>query len=46
MIQLAPNEPTNYFQLAKIYEDSGEYQLAEETYLKGRDAKPNDPRST
>ena len=43
MIQLAPNEPTNYFQLAKIYEDSGEYQLAEETYLKGRDSKPNDP---
>lgn len=43
MIELAPNEPTNYFQLAKIYEDSGEYQLAEETYLKGRDAKPNEP---
>jgi tetratricopeptide (TPR) repeat protein len=43
MIELAPNEPANYFQLAKIYEDSGEYQLAEETYLKGRDARPNDP---
>jgi tetratricopeptide (TPR) repeat protein len=43
MIQLAPNEPGNYFQLAKIYEDSGEYQLAEETYIKGKDAKPNDP---
>ena len=43
MIELAPNEPTNYFQLAKIYEDSGEYQLAEETYLKGRDSRPNDP---
>jgi tetratricopeptide (TPR) repeat protein len=43
MIELSPNEPTNYFQLAKIYEDSGEYQLAEETYLKGRDARPNDP---
>jgi tetratricopeptide (TPR) repeat protein len=43
MIQLAPNEPANYFQLAKIYEDSGEYQVAEETYLRGRDAKPNDP---
>ena len=43
MIELAPDEPTNYFQLAKIYEDSGEYQLAEETYLKGRDARPNDP---
>lgn len=44
MIQLAPNEPTNYFQLAKIYEDSGEYDLAEQTYLRGRDAKPNDPQ--
>ena len=43
MIELSPNEPTNYFQLAKIYEDSGEYQLAEETYLKGRDARPSDP---
>jgi tetratricopeptide (TPR) repeat protein len=43
MIELAPNEPTNYFQLAKIYEDSGEYDLAEQTYLRGRDAKPNDP---
>ena len=43
MIELAPNEPGNYFQLAKIYEDSGEYQLAEETYLRGRDARPNDP---
>src|SRR3989337_2853424 len=35
MIELSPNEPTNYFQLAKIYEDSGEYQLAEGTDLKG-----------
>jgi tetratricopeptide (TPR) repeat protein len=43
MIELAPNEPTNYFQLAKIYEDSGEYEIAEETYLRGRDARPNDP---
>ena len=43
MIELAPNEPTNYFQLAKIYEDSGEYELAEATYMQGRDAKPNDP---
>ena len=46
MIELAPNEPTNYFQLAKIYEDSGEYQLAEETYLKGRDARRTIRRST
>jgi tetratricopeptide (TPR) repeat protein len=43
MIELNPNEPTNYFALAKIYEDSGEYELAEQMFLKGRDAKPNDP---
>ena len=29
--------------LAKIYEDSGEYELAEATLLKGKEAKPNDP---
>jgi tetratricopeptide (TPR) repeat protein len=43
MIELNPNEPTNYFALGKIYEDSGEYELAEQMFLKGRDAKPNDP---
>ncbi|MGH9383688.1 MAG: tetratricopeptide repeat protein [Vicinamibacterales bacterium] len=43
MIELSPNEPINYFQLGKIYEDSGEYELAEQMFLKGRDAKPNDP---
>src|SRR6185436_9203834 len=25
MIQMDPNEPTNYFALAKIYEDAGAY---------------------
>ncbi len=43
MIELAPGEPTNYFALAKIYEDSGEYELAESTLLKAQSAKPNDP---
>jgi tetratricopeptide (TPR) repeat protein len=43
MIDLDPKEPTNYHALAKIYEDSGEYELAEQTYLKARDAKPSDP---
>jgi tetratricopeptide (TPR) repeat protein len=43
MIELNPNEPQNYFALGKIYEDSGEYELAEQMFLKGRDAKPNDP---
>jgi tetratricopeptide (TPR) repeat protein len=43
MIELDPKDPTNYFALAKIYEDSGEYELAEQTFLQARDAKPNDP---
>jgi tetratricopeptide (TPR) repeat protein len=43
MIDIEPNEPTNYFVLAKIYNDSGEYELAEQTFLKARDVRPNDP---
>src|SRR5215210_3619488 len=43
MLDLDPKDPTNYFALAKIYEDSGEYELAEETFLKAKEAKPNDP---
>jgi tetratricopeptide (TPR) repeat protein len=43
MISLEPNEPTNYFVLADIYADSGEYELAEQTYLKAKEVRPNDP---
>jgi tetratricopeptide (TPR) repeat protein len=43
MIELEPNEPTNYFALAQIYADSGEYELAEQTYLKAKEVRPNDP---
>ena len=43
MIDLEPNEPTNYFVLARIYADSGEYELAEQTYLKAKQVRPNDP---
>jgi tetratricopeptide (TPR) repeat protein len=43
MIGLEPNEPTNYFVLADIYADSGEYELAEQTYLKAKEVRPNDP---
>lgn len=43
MIEFEPNEPSNYFALAKIYEDSGEYELAEETFLRAKDARPRDP---
>lgn len=43
MIEIEPNEPTNYFALSKIYEDSGRYEEAEQALLKARDVKPNDP---
>lgn len=43
MIRLTPDEPSNYFALARLYQDSGEYELAEQTFLHARDARPNDP---
>jgi tetratricopeptide (TPR) repeat protein len=43
MIQLEPNEPTNYFRLAKIYEDAGAYPEAEKMYLQAKEVRPNDP---
>lgn len=43
MIDLNPGEPSNYWQLAQIYENSGEYDLAEQTFLKAKEAKPSDP---
>jgi len=43
MIQLEPGEPTNYFQLATIYEEAGAYDEAEKVLQMARQAKPNDP---
>ena len=43
MISMEPNEPTNYFALAKIYEDSGMYEEAEQALLKAREVRPNEP---
>ena len=43
MIQMEPGEPTNYFQLAKIYEDAGAYDEAEKVLQQAKEAKPNDP---
>ena len=43
LIQLDPSDPANYFALAKIYVDNGEYEKAEEQYLKAKEVKPNDP---
>jgi tetratricopeptide (TPR) repeat protein len=43
MISLDPSDTQNYFVLAKIYEDTGNYEQAEATYLKAKEVKPNDP---
>jgi tetratricopeptide (TPR) repeat protein len=42
MIELDPKEPTNYFALAQIYQDSGEYELAEQTLMQAKAARPTD----
>ncbi len=42
MIELDPQETLNYFALAKIHE-AGDYEAAEATLMKAKEAKPNDP---
>jgi tetratricopeptide (TPR) repeat protein len=41
MIQIDPGEPTNYFALAKIYEDAGAYEEAEKMLVAAKNAKPS-----
>jgi tetratricopeptide (TPR) repeat protein len=42
MIELEPNEPSNYTYLSRIYEENGDYDQAEQLLLKAREMKPND----
>jgi len=42
MIKQEPGEPSNYFALAKLYEDAGLYEPAEIVLLKAKEAKPSD----
>ena len=42
MIRLEPTEPTNYFVLSKMYEDAGNYEVAEQQLLKAKEVRPND----
>jgi tetratricopeptide (TPR) repeat protein len=42
MIEMDPSDTANYFALAKIYEDAGNYEQAEGALLKARDAHPKD----
>jgi tetratricopeptide (TPR) repeat protein len=43
LIAMDPTDPVNYFALARIYEDSGEYEAAEQTLRKAREMKESDP---
>jgi len=42
MISMDPSDPANYFYLANIYEQNGDYDKAEEQFLKAKEMKPND----
>ena len=42
MIRNEPGDPANYFMLARLYEDAGEYEEAERIFLAAKDAKPDD----
>jgi len=43
LITMDPTDPVNYFALARIYEDSGDYERAEQTLVKAREARPTEP---
>jgi len=43
MIQVDPQDPANYFYLANIYEQAGDYEKAEEQFLKAKEVNPNEP---
>ncbi len=43
LIEMDPSDPVNYFALARIYEDSGDYERAEQTLVQAREARPTEP---
>lgn len=43
MIDLDPTDPGNYYYLANVYEQNGDYQEAEKLLQTAREKKPNDP---
>jgi tetratricopeptide (TPR) repeat protein len=44
MIQIDPQDADNYFALAKIREDAGDYEKAAEVLNQAKQARPNDPQ--
>jgi len=43
MIEMDPSDPNNYFVLAGVYEQNGDYEQAEQLLVKAREVRPNDP---
>lgn len=43
MIALDPTDPSNYFVLANVYEQNGDYEQAEQLLMKAREVRPGDP---
>jgi tetratricopeptide (TPR) repeat protein len=43
MILETPDNAPNYFMLSRLYEDGGDYENAEATLIKAREANPEDP---
>jgi tetratricopeptide (TPR) repeat protein len=43
MVEIDPSDPANYFALAKLYEDSGRYDEAEQILIDARDKRSTDP---
>ncbi len=43
LIEMDPSDPVNYFALARIYEDSGDYERAEQALVQAREARPTEP---
>lgn len=42
LIQMEPNEPSNYWSLGTLYEGQGRYEEAEATFNKAVEVRPND----
>jgi tetratricopeptide (TPR) repeat protein len=42
MIEMDPSDPANYFVLANVYEQNGDYEQAEQLLLKAREVRPGD----
>ncbi|HEX5111060.1 MAG TPA: tetratricopeptide repeat protein [Vicinamibacterales bacterium] len=43
LIEMDPNDPQNYYQMSKLYEEAGDFEQAEAQLLKAKEVKPNDP---